>query len=74
MPLSAAATQTLTSGLTPTVVSPTDNYVVTVTLKFNGVNFSPEGLRAALDAAYGTVSLETDHVRKGGPYRYLIQP
>lgn len=78
MPKTAAQTTTTTTALpTTTVAGPTNaqNVSVQVLLTFNGVNFSPEGLRAALDTAYGTVTLLDEGAgRPLGPFRYQIAP
>ena len=80
MPKTSAQTSTATSALpTQTVAgAPAGNsntVVVHVDLTFDGVNFSPEGLRAALDAAYGTVTSDADGAERPlGPFRYRIAP
>jgi hypothetical protein len=72
MPKSAAATTTAIAALPSTTTNPAN---VQVNLIFEGVAFSPAALRAALDAAYGTVTQDTDGAeRPMGPFQFRITP
>lgn len=72
MPKSSANTTSTIAALPSTTVNPA---VVSVTLVFEGVAFSPAALRTALDAAYGTVTSDVDgDERPMGPYRFRITP
>jgi hypothetical protein len=70
MPKSSADTTSAIAALPSVTVNPT---VVHVALVFEGVAFSPAALRAALDAAYGTVTSDVDGAeRPQGPFRFRI--
>lgn len=71
MPLSAANTEAAMDAQPTRTANP---FVVTVTLKFVGVNFVPGALYDALNAAYGTVSTEKDAVSPAGPFQFTIAP
>jgi hypothetical protein len=70
VPLTAAQTTTEMSAQPASNVA--GGLPVHVDLIFDGVSFNAAALRAALDAAYGTVTLETDAARPTGPFRFRI--
>lgn len=79
MPKTSAATTTALTALPTTTVAVTapgrNALVVNVELTFDGVNFVPNNLRAALDAQYGTVESLTDGAERPlGPFRFRIAP
>lgn len=73
MPRTSAQLASDYPGLPTRSANPT---IVTVTLIFRGVNFQAEGLRAALDAAYPTVTSPRDETHRsgGGPFEFEISP
>lgn len=70
MPLSAANTEAALDAQPTQTQNPT---VVTVELKFVGVNFVPGALYDALNTAYGTVATDKDTMTRGA-YQFTITP
>ena len=78
MPKTSAATATSLTAAGSTVVAgptPRNDVHIQVNLVFENVTFSPVALHTALDAAYGTVTSDTDGAeRPMGPYNFRIAP
>ena len=78
MPKTSAVTAaSLTAAGSTALAGPTprNQSHITVNLTFENVTFSPVALHTALDAAYGTVTSDTDGAeRPMGPYNFRIAP
>lgn len=73
MPQSAAATRTKLTERSTNPTSNADPTIVTVTLKYKGVTYTPEAVYDALDAAYGTVATDKDANSRGNLH-FTITP